>query len=105
MEEPHSKPKSGPRQPDSCHPEKTILGVIQGPAQGHDWAHGEPTARLSPHVVLPDNILKSYVGDFPGENLPANTGDMGLKPGLGTKISHATGQSSPCAMTTEACEP
>ena len=65
----------------------------------------EPTARFSLHVVLLDNILKSYVGDFPGGNLPANTGDTGLKSGPGTKISHATGQSSPWATTTEACEP
>ena len=35
-------------------------------------------------------------GHFPGgpvvKNLPCNVGDMGLIPGGGTKIPHATGQ-------------
>ena len=43
--------------------------------------------------------------DFPGgpvvKNLPSNAGDMGLIPGQGTKIPHATGQLSPRATTTE----
>ena len=32
---------------------------------------------------------------------PANAGDMGLIPGLGTKIPHALGQLSLCSATTE----
>ena len=40
---------------------------------------------------------------FPGgpvvTNSPFNAGDLGLIPGLGTKISHATGQLSPHAST------
>ena len=43
--------------------------------------------------------------DFPGgpveKNLPSNVGDVGLIPGWGTKIPHATGQLSPHATTTE----
>ena len=43
--------------------------------------------------------------DFPGgplvKNPPYHAGDMGLIPGLGTKIPHATGQLSPWATTTE----
>ena len=42
---------------------------------------------------------------FPGgpvaKNLPANAGDMGSIPGLGTKIPHVAGQLNPCAITTE----
>ena len=30
------------------------------------------------------------------KNLPSNLGDVGLIPGQGTKIPHATGQLSPC---------
>ena len=45
------------------------------------------------------------VGNFPGgpvvKNLPLNIEDMGLIPGLGTKIPHATGQLSLCAAITE----
>ena len=39
------------------------------------------------------------------ENRPANTEDMGLILGQGTKISCAEGQLSPCATTTEAHVP
>ena len=36
------------------------------------------------------------------KNLPANTGDMGLIPGLGTRIPQAAGQLSLCTITIEA---
>ena len=40
--------------------------------------------------------------DFPGgpvvRNLPSNAGNLGLIPGRGTKIPHATGQLSPHAL-------
>ena len=43
--------------------------------------------------------------DFPDgpvvKNLPANLGDMGFIPGLGTKISHSAGQLSLGTTTTE----
>ena len=43
--------------------------------------------------------------DFPGgpvvKNQPSNAGGAGSIPGWGTKISHATGQLSPHATTTE----
>ena len=43
--------------------------------------------------------------DFPGgpvvKNPPCNAGDAGLIPGQGTKISHAAGQLSLHATTTE----
>ena len=39
------------------------------------------------------------------KNLPANAGDMGSIPGLGTNITHAAGQLSLCATTTEADAP
>ena len=32
------------------------------------------------------------------KNLPCNAGDVGLIPGLGTKIPYAAGQLSPCAL-------
>ena len=35
------------------------------------------------------------------KNLPLNVGDMGLIPGWGTKIPHATGQLNLCAAITE----
>ena len=37
------------------------------------------------------------------KNPPANAGDMGSIPVM--KITRATGQLSPCAMTTEVCVP
>ena len=41
-------------------------------------------------------IKKCTYGTFPGgplvENPPSNAGDVGLIPGRGTKIPHATGQ-------------
>ena len=42
---------------------------------------------------------KAHSGGF--KNLPSNAGDMGLIPGRGTKIPHATGQLSLRATTTE----
>ena len=43
--------------------------------------------------------------DLPGgpavKNPPSNAGDTGLIPRQGTKIPHAAGQLSPCAITTE----
>ena len=35
------------------------------------------------------------------KNLPSNAGDVGLIPGLGTKIPHDTRQLSPCNTTGE----
>ena len=35
------------------------------------------------------------------KNLPANAGDIGSIPSLGTGIPHAAGQLSPCVTTTE----
>ena len=35
------------------------------------------------------------------KNLPYNAGDMGSIPGPGTKIPHAVGQLSLCAITAE----
>ena len=47
--------------------------------------------------------------DFPGgpvvKNLPANSGNMGLISGPGTKIPHAMGQLGMCVATTEARVP
>ena len=56
---------------------------------------------LAQEVVIRSNGVITVSGpyrDFPGpvvKNLPSNAGDMGLIPGLGTKISHAVGQPSP----------
>ena len=48
---------------------------------------------------------KSYGRNFPGgpvvKNLPCNAEYMGSIPGQETKISHASGQLSQCAATTE----
>ena len=56
-----------------------------------------------------DTLKIDQVRDFPGgpvvKNLPANAGDTGSSPGLGTKIPHAVGQLSLRATTTEAHEP
>ena len=50
-------------------------------------------------------ILNSLSRDFPGgpgvKNPPCNAGYVGLTPGWGTKISHATKQLSPHTATTE----
>ena len=53
--------------------------------------------------ILTMSYKYRFQGDFPGgsvvKNLPCNAGDMGLIPGWGTKIPHATGQLSLCATT------
>ena len=60
--------------------------------------------RFSPKDI---NILqlKRTGRDFPGgpvvKNVPSNVGGMGLNPGQGSKIPHATGQLSPCVASTE----
>ena len=50
-------------------------------------------------------MCKKYSWDSPGgpviKNPPSNAGDMGLIPGWGTKIPHATGQLSLHAKSTE----
>ena len=50
-------------------------------------------------------MKKDLEGTLPGcpvvSNLPTNAGDTGSILGLGTRIQHAVGQLSPCAMTTE----
>ena len=50
-------------------------------------------------------ITGKSMGGFPGgpvvKNPPANARDIVLIPSPGTKISHALGQPSPCATTTE----
>ena len=50
---------------------------------------------------------KANILDFPGgtvdKNPPANAGDTGWIPRLGTRIPHAMGQLSLQAKTTEAC--
>ena len=52
------------------------------------------------------HLIKTNGRGFPGgavvKNPPANAGDTGSSPGLGS-IPHATEQLSPCATTTEAC--
>ena len=53
-----------------------------------------------------ENLFKNSVSwDFPGgpavKNLPYNTGDVGLIPGQGTRIPHATGHLGPRTTTTE----
>ena len=56
--------------------------------------------QLTPHLHL-----KCCSRDYPRgsvvQNLSSNKGDVGLSFGWGTKIPHATGQLSPCAMTGE----
>ena len=55
------------------------------------------------------NIKNGLGQDFAGgpvvKNLPANAGDTGSISGLGTNITHAAGQLSLCARTTEADAP
>ena len=52
-----------------------------------------------------EDNFKSQVEYFPGgpvaKNLPSNAGDAGLIPRWWTKISHAAGQLSPSATTTQ----
>ena len=55
------------------------------------------TRHLFHHALLPS--LKLPFWDFPSgpvvKNLPCNAGNMGLMPGLRTKIPHAAGQANP----------
>ena len=41
-------------------------------------------------MTLQCAIQESQFCDLPGKNLPSNAGDLGLIPGLGAKIPHAT---------------
>ena len=53
---------------------------------------------------MPDDPKGGGMGSPGGpvlKNLPANAGDTGLIPGLGTGIPHAAGQLSPCTSSTE----
>ena len=54
-------------------------------------------------------FLKFYFRGFLGgpvvKSLPSNAGDLGLIPHQGTRISHATGQLSPCIATREDHDP
>ena len=50
-------------------------------------------------------LIWGFYGGLMVKNPPCNAWDMGLIPGLGTKITHAKGKVSPCAATTEACVP
>ena len=56
------------------------------------------------HWWSSQNTHKTW--EFPGDpvvkNPPSNVGDMGSIPGPGTKITHTSGQLSPCTVTTEA---
>ena len=60
----------------------------------------------SKETMLSKNILiKIIKPGFPSipvvKNVPANSGDAGLIPGLGTKISPALEERSLCGATTE----
>ena len=55
-------------------------------------------------LALPRSLLEmKHFRNFRGgpvvKNLPCNAGDVGLIPGLGTKIQHAAGQLSLCPTT------
>ena len=56
-------------------------------------------------MLFKDNVQEISRRHFPGgsvvKNLPANSGDMGLIPGLGSKSPPAAGQVSWCGTTTE----
>ena len=47
-------------------------------------------------------MFTTIIRDFPGHPVvnkpPSNAGDVGSIPGRGTKIPHAVGQLSPCAL-------
>ena len=60
-----------------------------------------------PTIFFKESVYQEFfTQDFPSgpvvKNLPANTGDMGSIPGLGTRIPHAAGQLSLCTITIEA---
>ena len=50
-------------------------------------------------------VVKTEAGGPVVTNPPANAGDVGSIPGQGTEIPHASGQLSPCAITSEAHVP
>ena len=58
--------------------------------------------------LLPGHLMEVHGKSFWGlpagsvvKNLPCNTKDVSLIPGLGTKIPHSMEQPSPCAPVTE----
>ena len=77
-----------------------------------DWkgaAHTQIEARAGKQTAVKSQSLKpeskAELRDFPGgpvvKNLPSNGEDVGLIPGWGTKIPHASGQLSWHAATAE----
>ena len=70
-----------------------------------DWASEiiSCARRIFRNILVDKNY--SNTGDFPGgpevKNPPSNAGDTSSVPGRGTKVSHAEGQLSPGATTTE----
>ena len=52
-------------------------------------------------VVVRILSMRDFAGGPVVKNLPSNAADAGLIPGRGTKISHAMGQLSLWATTTE----
>ena len=56
-------------------------------------------------ILCTKAVVKAEAGCPVVMNLPANAGDMDSIPGRGTKIPHASGQLSLCAITTEAHVP
>ena len=57
------------------------------------------------HWIVDFRVLKDFPGDPEVKNLPANAGDVGLIPSLGTKILHGSEQLGLCTTITEACMP
>ena len=61
------------------------------------WRHRE--SDLTEHACTQHLNKNKLSQDFPGgpavKNPPANAGDMGSIPGLGTKIPHSVGKLSP----------
>ena len=53
------------------------------------------------HWIVDFRVLKDFPGDPEVNNLPANAGDEGLIPSLGTKILHGSEQLSPGTTTTK----
>ena len=61
--------------------------------------------KITKRGPISSDLKTQHFGDFPGgpvvKNPPYNAGDVGLIPGQGTKIPHATGQLSLRATTRE----
>ena len=57
------------------------------------------------HWIARCRLLKDFPGDPAVKTLPANAGDVGLIPSLGTKILHGLEQLSLGTTTAEACVP